>query len=67
MNFIAPYAGQTNPFLDLISVEKKSCETREKHLFYSCDCYPHFARALNITEKSGCSELTSRCLTMGHP
>ena len=29
-------------------VEKKSCATREKNLFYSSDCYPRFARASNF-------------------
>ena len=45
---LLPRAGQTNPLSDPI-VEKKSCATREKHLFYSCGCYPRFARASNFT------------------
>ena len=27
---------------------KKSCATQEKHLFYSCDSYPRFARTSNF-------------------
>ena len=27
---------------------KKTCATREKHLFYSCGCYPRSARASNF-------------------
>ena len=40
--------GKTNPFFDS-QVEKKSYITREKHLFYFCDCCLHFAPALNFT------------------
>ena len=43
-----PRAGQTNALSDPL-VEKKSCATREKHLFYSCGYYPRFARASNFT------------------
>ena len=32
-----PPAGYKNPFFDPL-VEKKSCTTREKHLFYPCHC-----------------------------
>ena len=45
---LLPCAGQTNPLSDPL-VEKKSCATREKYLFYSCGCYPRFARASNFT------------------
>ena len=45
---LLPRAGQINPLSDPI-VEKKLCATREKHLFYSCGCYPRFARASNFT------------------
>ena len=45
---LLPRAGQTNPLSDPL-VEKKSCATREKHLFYSCGCYPRFARASSFT------------------
>ena len=47
VDFIAP-CGEKNSFSDPL-VEKKSCATREKHLFYSCRCYPRFARASNFT------------------
>ena len=45
---LLPRARQTTPLSDPL-VEKKSCATREKHLFYSCGCYPRFARASNFT------------------
>ena len=47
VDFIAPY-GQTNPFSDPLE-EKKSCATREKHLLYSCGCYPCFGQVSNLT------------------
>ena len=43
----SPPVGLTNQFLDL-QVEKNSYASCEKHLFYSCDCCPCFARASNF-------------------
>ena len=47
MQFIASCEAKKSFFW--LSNNKKSCVTRLKYLFYSCDCSPHFSRAPNFT------------------
>ena len=48
MQFIDP-CGANKSIFPPPPVEKKLCATREKHLFYSRDCYSSFVRASNFT------------------
>ena len=47
--FSLEYMSETLAIFFGPQVGEKSYATREKHLFYSCDCCPRFARASNFT------------------